>query len=70
MSNSAEIYNGFEIRLLIVGPPPFTATIRRLNSRVYERESVQSDTVEGLRVAARARVDKIIEVASQIRTRR
>jgi len=60
MSTPAEIYEGFEIRLDVTAPNPLRATIRRLGSRLYERGQIEADSVEDLRIKARARVDAIL----------
>ncbi len=60
MSTPAEIYEGFEIRLDVTAPNPLRATIRRLGSRLYERGQIEADSVEDLRIKARARVDALL----------
>jgi len=60
ISTPAEIYEGFEIRLDVTAPHPLRATIRRLGSRLYERGQIEADSVEDLRMKARARVDAIL----------
>ena len=57
ISTPAAIYEGFEIRLDVTASHPLRATIRRLGSRLYEHGTIEADTVEDLRVKARARVN-------------
>ena len=57
----AETYEGFEIRLHMIGSPPFNAMIRRVGSRLYETEDITADTEVDLRAAARAWVDTLLK---------
>jgi len=55
-----EAYKGFELRLHIMGPPPFAAMVRRPNSSLYEAGHVEADTESALRAAAQAWVDRLL----------
>ena len=60
MPVSSELYKGFVIRLITSASPPFKARIRRIGSRLFERGEISANTVEELRSAARAEVERYV----------
>jgi hypothetical protein len=60
MPDITETYKGYEIRLRIMGKPPHTAMIRKSGAIIYESGDIEADTETGLRSAAQARIDRLL----------
>ncbi len=60
MSDSVQTYREFEITLRVVGPLPFTATIRHSGS-FFPPGQVEANTEEELVAAAHAWVDRWLD---------
>ena len=55
-----EEYRGYEIRIRVMGPPPHTAQVRRLDSPLYRPEIDEGASEEAVRADAMQRIDSLI----------